>query len=93
MEDASSASILKKGTDTLRSEVEVLPRNGGGYSWKHGWRVPDISAYAVRALHAKYVLTDNVTELRKLQDTRPGVVANVYQAKKEGRQPSEEEQQ
>jgi len=36
-------------------------------------------------------LVDNVTELRRLQENLPGVVADVYRAKKERRRPSEEQ--
>lgn len=64
----------------------------GGYSWKHGRLVSDNSADSVRTLHANLVLTGNVTELWKLQEALPGVVAGVYRAKKERRQPSKNRQ-
>ena len=35
-------------------------------------------------------MADNVRELKKLQEELPGVVADIYRAKKEGRRPSEE---
>jgi len=37
------------------------------------------------------VLASNVRELQRLQESLPGVVADVYQVKKEGRRPSEEQ--
>jgi len=46
---------------------------------------------AIQNLRASPVLADNVEGLRKLQENFPGVVADVYRAKKEGRRPSEEQ--
>jgi len=44
----------------------------------------------VNHLCANPVLADNVRELRRLQESTPGVVADIYRAKKGGRRPSEE---
>jgi len=45
----------------------------------------------VQNLRANPVLAGNVKELQRLQESLPGVVADVYRAKKEGRRPSEEQ--
>jgi len=45
----------------------------------------------VQNLRANPVLAGNVRELQKLQENLPGVVADVYRAKKEGRRPSEKQ--
>jgi len=44
----------------------------------------------VQNLHANPVLAGNVRELQRLQESLPGVVVNIYRAKKEEQQPSEE---
>jgi len=45
----------------------------------------------INHLSANPVLADNVRELRRLQESTPGVVADVYRAKKGGQRPSEEQ--
>jgi len=46
---------------------------------------------AVQNLGVNPALAGNARELRKLQENLPGVVADVYRAKKEGRRPSEKQ--
>jgi len=43
-------------------------------------------------LHANPILYQNVKELCRLQETLPRAVADIFQAKKEGRRSSEEQQ-
>ena len=63
------------------------------YDWDQGHLHQRIitSSEAVNHLRANPVLADNVRELRRLQENTPGVVANVYRAKKGGQRPSEEQ--
>jgi len=63
------------------------------YDWDQGQLQPkaDIYPEAVNNLRANPVLADDARELRKLQADLPGVVADVYRAKKGGRRPSEEQ--
>jgi len=81
--------IEKRGGGPSRFELETLPGYRVEYCWEHGQLVPaaDKTAEAVRTLRTSPVLTGNVSEPRKLQE----VVTDVYQAKKGGRQPSEEQ--
>jgi len=73
--------------------LETLVNQGAEYGWDQGQLKPMADKYseAVENLRANPVLADSVNELRKLQENLPGVVADVYRAKKEGRQPSEEQ--
>jgi len=75
------------------SELETLANRETEYDWDQGQLQPvaDRFSEAVQNLRTNPVLADNVEELRKLQKDLPGVVADVYQAKKEGRRPSEEQ--
>lgn len=63
------------------------------YNWEHSQLVPapNQDAEAVQTLRANPALAGNVSELRKLHETFPGVVADVYWTKKESRRPSEEQ--
>jgi len=63
------------------------------YDWDQSQLQPkaDIYPEAVNNLRANPVLVDNVRELWKLQADLPGVVADVYRAKKGGRRPSEKQ--
>jgi len=64
----------------------------GTYSWEEGLLRSE-SPKAVNNLHANPILLRNVKELCRFQVTLPGVVADLVRAKKEGRRPSEAEQQ
>jgi len=86
-------NIEKRDGGPPRSELRTLDHPGLEYDWDQGQlqQKADIHPEAVNNLRANPVLADNVRELRKVQENLPGVVANVYQAKKRGRQPSEEQ--
>ena len=64
----------------------------GVYSWEEGQLRSESLNEAVNNLHANPTLLRNVKELCRLQATLSGVVADLVQAKKEGRRPSEAEQ-
>jgi len=57
--------------------MEAWSELAGGYSWEHGQLMPDSPVDAVSALHANLVLAENLSELHKLQETLPGVVADM----------------
>jgi len=63
------------------------------YDWDQGQlqQRTNTPPEAINHLRANPVLADNVRELRRLQETLSGVVANVYRAKKGGQRPSEEQ--
>jgi len=63
------------------------------YDWDQGQlqQKADLHPKAINNLRASPVLADNVRELRKLQENLPEIVADVYQAKKRERRPSEEQ--
>jgi len=84
--------IEKRDGGPLRSDLETLANQGAEYDWDQGHfkSTAGEDPEAVQALRANPVLTD-VAELRKLQENVPGVVADMYRAKKEGRRPSEEQ--
>jgi len=63
------------------------------YSWEEGLLQSKSLNEAVNNLHANPTLLRNVKELCRLQATLPGKVADLVRAKKEGRRPSEAEQQ
>jgi len=80
-------NIEKRDGSLTRSELETLANQGAEYDWDQGQLKPMADKYseAVQNFRANPVLADNVKELRKLQKNFPGVVADVYRAKKEGR--------
>jgi len=86
-------SIERRDRGPSRSDLETLGNQGAKYDWDQGQLKPTAGEdpEAVQALRANPALSDNVTELRKLQENLPGVVADVYRAKKEGRRPSKEQ--
>jgi len=67
--------------------LEVLVHPGVEYDWDQGQlqQKADTPPEVVQNLCANPVLAGNVRELQRLQESLPGVVADVYQAKKEGR--------
>jgi len=86
-------NIEKRDRCPPRSELRTLAHPGIKYDWDQGQLQPrtGTSPEAINHLRANPVLADNVRELQKLQENLPGVVADVYQAKKEGQRPSKEQ--
>jgi len=86
-------NIEKRDRGPLQSELRALDHPGLEYEWDQGelQQKANIHPEAVNNLRANPVLADNVRELRKLQENLPGVVAGVYQVKKRGQRPSEEQ--
>jgi len=86
-------NIEKRDGGSPRSELETLANQGAEYDWDQGQLKPMADKYSevVQNIRANPVLANNVKELKKLQENLPGVVADVYQVKKEGRRPSEEQ--
>jgi len=75
-----------------RSNIEEQVETAGIYSWEKVEPQSESYTKAVNNIHAKPTLLRNVKELCRLQATLPWVVADLVQAKKEGRRPSEAEQ-
>jgi len=73
--------------------VETELGEGAVYWWEHGHLWTETHSDDVQVLHTNPTLYQNVKELCRLQETLPGAVADIFQAKKEGRRPSEEHQQ
>jgi len=86
-------NIEKRDGGLPRSELEALIHPGVEYDWNQGQlqQKADTAPKVVQNLRANPVLAGNVSELRRLQESLPGVVADVYRAKKEGQRPSEEQ--
>jgi len=86
-------NIEKRDGGPPRSELRTLAHPGIEYDWDQGQlqQKTSIPPEVINHLRANPVLADNVRELRKLQESTPGVVADVYRAKKRGQQPSEEQ--
>jgi len=86
-------NIEKRDGGPPPSELRTLAHPGIEYDWDQGQlqRRISTSTEGVNHLRANPVLADNVRELRRLQESTPGVVADVYRAKKGGRRPSEEQ--
>jgi len=85
-------NIERRDGGPPRCELETLAHHGAQFDWDQGQlrQKVDESPEVVQNLRANPVLADNVRELKKLQEELPGVVADIYRAKKEGRRPSEE---
>jgi len=81
----------EEGRGPSRSDTETqanpVARTNGGQSQP----TPVVSkdSEAVQTLCANPVLANNITELLEAQMNLPGVVADVYQAKRKRRQPNE----
>jgi len=75
------------------SELEALDHPENEYDWDQGQlrQKAGMPSEAVQNLGVNPALAGNARELRKLQENLPGVVADVYRAKKEGRRPSEKQ--
>jgi len=86
-------NIEKRDGGPPRCELETLAHHGAQFDWDQGQLKQQSygSPEVVQNLRANPVLADNVRELKKLQEELPGVVADIYRAKKEGRRPSEEQ--
>jgi len=71
----------------------MLAHSGLENDWDQGQLQQKTStpSEAINHLRANPVLANNVRELRRLQENLPGVVADVYRAKKGGQRPSEEQ--
>jgi len=82
-------NIERRDGGPPRSELEALDHSGIEYDWDQGQlqQKADAPPEVVQNLCANPVLAGNVRELRRLQESLPGVVADVYRAKKEGRRP------
>jgi len=85
-------NIEKRDGGPQRSKLKALAHLGIEYDWDQGQlqQKTGIPPEAINHFRTNPVLANNVRELRKLQENPPGVVADVYQAKKGGRRPSEE---
>jgi len=86
-------NIEKRDRGPPRSELRAPDHPGIEYDWDQGQlqQKAGTPPEVVQNLRANPVLASNVRELRKLQENLPGVVADVYRAKKERRQLSEEQ--
>jgi len=86
-------NIEKRDGGSSRSELEALVHPGAEYDGDQGQlqQKADTPPEVVQNFRANPVLAGNVKDLRKLQENLPGVVADVYRAKKVGRRPSEEQ--
>jgi len=86
-------NIEKRDGGPPRSELGTLAHPGIEYDWDQGQlqQRANTSPEVVNHLRANLVLADNDRELRRLQESTPGVVADVYRAKKGGQRPSEEQ--
>jgi len=88
-------NIEKRDGGPPRSELGTLAHPRIEYDWDQGQfqqrtnRSPEVENH----LRANPVLADNVREQRRLQESTPGVVADVYRAKKGEQRPSEEQLQ
>jgi len=75
----------------------ALPHRGSPQSTLGNWDPTPLPQRAgtppkvTQNLRAKPVSADGVRELRHLQENFPGVVADVYRAKREGRRPSDKQ--
>jgi len=86
-------NIERRDAGPPRSDVEEQLGKPGAYSWEEGQLRPESCNEAVNNFLANCTQLRNVKELCRHQATLPGVVTDLVQAKKEGRQPSEVEQQ
>jgi len=86
-------NIEKRDGGPPQSELRALAHPGIEYDWDQGQlqQMSNTPPEEVNHLRANPVLADNVRELRRLQESTPGVVADIYRAKKGGRRPSEEQ--
>jgi len=67
-------------------------RKGDVYHLEHSHLQTITQPHGVNALHANSTLYQNAKELCQLHETLPGAVADIFQAKKEGRRTTEEQQ-
>jgi len=84
--------IEKRDREPAHLDVETELGEGAIYRWEHGHLWTKTHSDDVQALHANLTLYQNVKELCRLQETIPGMVADIFRAKKEGRRPSEKQQ-
>jgi len=70
--------------------LETLGHPEISYNWDQGQLRPRVNTpqEAVNNLRTNPVLVHNVKELQKLQEGLPGVVADVYRAKRGGNDPA-----
>jgi len=68
----------------------MLAHPGIEYDWDQGQlqQRTNTPPEVINHLRANPVLADNARELRRLQESTPGVVADVYRAKKGGNDPT-----
>jgi len=83
--------IEKRDEGPARFVVEIELGEGAVYRWEYDHLWTETYSDDVQALHANPTLYQNVKELFRLQETLPGVVADIFRAEKEGR--GSEEQQ
>jgi len=77
---------LKSGTgNPLALTWKQSKGEGAVYWWEHGHFRTETHSDDVQALHANPTLIQNVKELCRLQETLPGVVADIFRANMEGR--------
>jgi len=86
-------NIEKRDGGPPRSELKALVPPGVEYDWDQAQlqRKATTPPVVVQNPRANPVLAGNIRELQRLQERHPGVVADVYQAKKEGQRPSKEQ--
>jgi len=86
-------NIEKRVGGPPRSKLEAMGHLRVEYDWGQGQlrQKADTPPEVVQNPRTNPVLSGNVRELRKLQESLPGVVADVYRAKKEGQRPSKEQ--
>jgi len=80
------------GRGPARLDMKTELGEGAVYRWEYGHFRTETHSDDVQVLRANPTLYQNVRELRRLQDTLPGAVADIFRAKKEGRRPSKEQQ-
>jgi len=79
-------NIEKRNLSPPRHKLRMLAYPGKEYDWDQGQLQQKTSTppEVINHPRANPVLADNIRELRRFQESTPGVVADVYRAKKGG---------
>jgi len=73
-------------------DMEAQLSEGAVYQWEHSHLWTEAHSDNVQTLCANSTLYRNVEELSRLQEMLPSAEADIFRAKKEGRQSGEEQQ-
>jgi len=84
--------IEKRDGGPARLGVETKLEEGAIYWWQLGHHRTETHSDNVQALRANPILYWNIKEYYRLQETLPGAVADMFQAKKKGLRLSKEQQ-